>query len=66
MHSNSNRLNAVVDGVLIPDEMRDAPLVDQQAYAAKVKRGNRAFIDAVFALEDHARSLGVDLDELGL
>lgn len=56
------KLNPVVDGVLVPDELVDASLVEQRAYAVQVKAGNRAFVDAYFALEDRARELGVELD----
>ena len=51
----------VHNGVLIPTEMHDASIVELDAYAEQVKRGNRAFVDAVFALEDRATELGIEL-----
>jgi hypothetical protein len=56
-------LNPTHRGVLLPDEMIGASEADKNAYAAKVKAGNRAFCDAYFALEDAAAKLGLpDLD----
>lgn len=53
------------NGVLIPAEMRDASTAELDAYAATVKRGNAAFIDAYHALDDQARALGyADIDDL--
>lgn len=48
----------VVNGVLIPVEMRDASKQTLARYAAKVRRGNSDFIAAYFALEDQAIKLG--------
>lgn len=62
MQSERITLATTHNGVLLPVEMRDATTAEKDAYAAKVKSGNRAFIDAVFALEDAAARLGVDLD----
>jgi hypothetical protein len=55
-------MSKVHNGVLIPDEMRDASSATLDEYAASVKQGNRAFIDAYFALEDEAARLGISLD----
>jgi hypothetical protein len=55
-------LRPTVDGVLMPDDMIDRPRIDQESYAAEVKRGNSEFIRAYFALEDRAAELGVELD----
>lgn len=54
--------NPTHNGVLVPDEMRNAPVAALDAYAEQVKRGNRSFIEACFALEDAAERAGVDLD----
>lgn len=55
----------VVDGVLIPAEKRDLPPAELVAYAAKVREGNGAFVDAYWQLEDRAIALGyASLDEL--
>lgn len=52
------------NGVLIPAEMRDAPTAELDAYADRVKRGNRAVIDAIHAVEDAAAARGLTLDDL--
>jgi hypothetical protein len=51
-------------GVLIPDEMRDTPSAELDAYAERVRAGNRAFVDAYFALEDAAQAAGLTVDDL--
>lgn len=54
----------VVDGVLIPQELRRQSRVALEEYAQTVKQGNRTFLDRYFALEDQAHELGFDLEEL--
>lgn len=49
-------------GVLLPAELDNATEAEKDAYAAKVKAGNRAVIEAVHQLEDEAERLGIDLD----
>jgi hypothetical protein len=51
-------------GVLIPDEMRDMPSAELDAYAERVRAGNRTFVDAYFALEDAAQAAGLTVDDL--
>lgn len=55
-------MNRTHNGVLVPAEMSDATPQELDRYAEDVKRGNRAFAAAVFALEDRAAELGVELD----
>jgi hypothetical protein len=50
------------NGVLVPEELNGATSAELDAYADRVKAGNRAFITAVFAVEDRAAELGVELD----
>lgn len=48
----------VVDGVLIPNEMRDLPMPKLRRYAAKAKKTNAVAIDAYFKLDEAAVKLG--------
>jgi hypothetical protein len=57
-------VSRVHHGVLIPDEMRDAPAADLDAYAERVRTGNRALVDAYLALEDAAQAAGLTMDDL--
>lgn len=51
-------------GVLIPQELHGASPRELDAYAAHVKTGNRAFVNAYFALEDAAAAHGLTVDDL--
>jgi hypothetical protein len=51
-------MRPTVNGVLIPDELLDAPHAEQETYAASVKAGNARFCATYFALDDAARRLG--------
>lgn len=55
-------LGVTHEGVLLPAELRDAPLVERDAYAARVRRINAAFVATTHAVEDAARAAGVELD----
>jgi hypothetical protein len=57
-------MNRTHNGVLIPEELAGASTRELDAYAAEVKAGNRAFVNAFFALEDAARARGLDVDAL--
>jgi hypothetical protein len=54
-------MNLVHDGVMIPADMTGAPVAELDAYAERVRRGNQAFVAAVFAVEDAAVRAGVVL-----
>ena len=63
MATTTHTMRPTHNGVLVPDELLNATTAELDAYAATVKQGNRAFVNAYFALEDEARRRGISLDE---
>lgn len=45
-------MNEVIDGVIIPPEMKHATTENKKAYAAGVKGDNARFVKAALDLED--------------
>lgn len=54
-------MNEVVDGVIIPPEMRNASIEHKREYAATTKAMNSRVVKAVLDLEEHIeRTFGPD------
>jgi hypothetical protein len=52
------------NGVLIPAEMHHATPDELDAYAARVRAGNRAVIEAYWSIVDMAGERGLSLEDL--